>query len=313
MKRMTFLLLAALTALFAVLVALDVINFETDRIDRWVMIVGFAGVAFFVGLASADSSHGPSTSQRAGIDQATAARQEDRSALPARPGSLVRSSGPAADREELEELEEPTLDLVALETDPVDAELREMMDDDQLDRMDDISMDDVSMDDISMDQMDQIDEDQMDEIAALVDRPEPDAVEHLSASDAVAEAVGDDRMIDPHTIDPAIQPIPQRVPADLEASTDGPIARIELRLADYDDEALQKLVKDSEAIVIAEMVRTGQLTSAGELTERDIASMVFLSYTSDEMLAELRLRKSLDQPGEVAVTDRALAPLKNIE
>ena len=90
-------------------------------------------------------------------------------------------------------------------------------------------------------------------------------------------------------------------------------ARIELRLADYDDEALQRLVKESERLVIAEMVRTGQLTSAGGLTEKDIASMIFLAYNSDEMLAELRLRKSLDQPGEVAVTDKDLAPLRNIE
>ena len=68
-----------------------------------------------------------------------------------------------------------------------------------------------------------------------------------------------------------------------------------------------------ESVVIAEMVRTGQLTSEGNLTERDVASMVFLAYTSEEMLAELRLRKALDQPGDVAVTGRDLAPLKNIE
>ena len=100
--------------------------------------------------------------------------------------------------------------------------------------------------------------------------------------------------------------------ADIEPA-DTPIARLELRLADYDDEALRRVVKESEALVIAEMVRTGQLTSAGELTDRDIASMVFLALTSEEMLAELRMRKALDQPGEVAITDRALAPLKNME
>ena len=46
MKRPLFSILAAAAGLFAILIALDAINFETDRIDRWVMIFSFGGVAF---------------------------------------------------------------------------------------------------------------------------------------------------------------------------------------------------------------------------------------------------------------------------
>jgi hypothetical protein len=277
---MTFLLLAALSGLFAVLVAIDAINFETDRIDRWTMIFGFAGVAFFLGLASADSSGSSTsepTSRRGAAEQALQDHRLDPSTLPARPGSLLRT---AVTSETVDDAtpEEPALDLIALETDPVETELQEI-----------------------------IDEDQMNEIAALVEESEAEPVD----AGIVTDGAADQTVITADETDPAIQPLPRPASADITSAE--PIARVELRLADYDDEALQKLVKDSEALVIAEMVRTGQLTSAGELTESDIASMVFLAYTSDEMLAELRLRKSLDQPGDVALTDRALAPLKNIE
>lgn len=281
MKRMTFLVLAALALLFAVLVAIDAINFETDRIDRWAMIFGFAGVAFFLGLASADSSGSSTsepTSRRGAAERTLQDHRLDPSKLPARPGSLLRTTVSSETVDDAAP-EEPALDLIALETDPVEAELQEI-----------------------------IGEDQMNEIAALVEESEAASVEDGIVTD---DAAADQTVTIAADTDPAIQPVPRPTSADV--TTAEPIARVELRLADYDDEALQKLVKDSEALVIAEMVRTGQLTSAGELTESDIASMVFLAYTSDEMLAELRLRKSLDQPGDVAVTDRALAPLKNIE
>lgn len=104
-------------------------------------------------------------------------------------------------------------------------------------------------------------------------------------------------------------------PGDLVPGSESvePLARLELRLTDYADDDLQRVVKESESVIIAEMVRTGQLSSEGDLTEKDIASMVFLAFTSEEMLAELRLRKSLDQPGLEASTGSDFAPLKNIE
>ena len=104
MKRTLFLILAALAAVFAVLVAVDIISFEADR---WVMIFGFAAAVLFVVLARADSANGE-----------------------AEPGSVDHnpSDGMA---------QEPVIDLVAIQAtpvgnDPVDAELQEMIDDDQM-------------------------------------------------------------------------------------------------------------------------------------------------------------------------------------
>ena len=179
--------------------------------------------------------------------------------------------------------ETATIDLVALEAEPAptvddDPETHEVSDDEQID-----------------------------EITALIERAAEDDSD--ATLDQVDPSVRDDVTLEAASGSSEI---------DRLADQAQPLARLDLRLADYDDEALRRVVKESEGLVIAEMVRTGQLTSAGELTERDIASMVFLSYTSEEMLAELRLRKALDdderaQPGDVALTERALAPLKNME
>ncbi len=311
MKRLMFLLLAALTALFAVLIAADAINFQTDRTDRWAMIFGFAGVAFFIGLASADSS-----STDTDPDAATAAPRATRPTprtgatdsvppppRPMGPGQRPpMASGDApplpkrvtstfAEYVDLVPAGEPTpaaatVDLLALEAEPApvaedEPEIHEVADDTQID-----------------------------EITALVEQAMHGGAD--SSSDQVDGSIPDNEV--------AASPGAEIDLSETERTAEAaqPLARLDLRLADYDDEALRRVVKESEGLVIAEMVRTGQLTSAGELTERDIASMVFLSYTSEEMLAELRLRKALDdsdrdQPGDVALTDRALAPLKNME
>lgn len=274
MKRTLFLILAALVAVFGVLVALDVVNFETDRIDRWVMIFSFAGVAFLVGLASADAtgSDAEPTSARALAAQQMGQNRLAPSDLPSKPGSLHRSAPTDVTDEPILELIE--IDQDQLDVDPIDAELHEM-----------------------------IDEDQIDEITALVD----DTLIEQSLAEGIHETE-ESQAAGTSAIDApgggALTPA---------GDQGGPLARLELRLADYDDAALERVVKESESVVINEMIRTGQLTSEGELTERDIASMVFIAYTSEEMLAELRLRKAMAQPGDVAVTGRDLAPLKNIE
>ncbi len=305
MKRSTYLLLAAIPALAAVLFALDAVNLETDRMDRWAMIFSVAGAVFFLALATADVSSStddagsgtPSPRGRSGA-MASSARPsslpsrpvgprgrssddvdiEDFPPLPARLGSLFTEptdDGEATsipERIEPQAVEPQSSDLVALPSDP----LADLVDDEQIELADD---------------------EQIEEITALVEAAEQEAPTGIDAEAEPAVSTELEPSLDPDT--------PQ------------PLARLDLRLADYDDEALRRVVKESEALVIAEMVRTGQLTSEGELTERDIASMVFLSYTSEEMLDELRLRKALDiqddQPGDVAVTERALAPLKNME
>jgi hypothetical protein len=220
-KRTLFLILAALAAVFAVLVAVDIISFEADRL---VMIFGFAAAVLFVVLARTDPANGEAES-----------------------GSVDHnpSDGMA---------QEPVIDLVAIQAtpvgnDPVDAELQEMIDDDQ-----------------------------MHEITALVDEPLPGDSQAEKTRPARANVVGT-------STSGAIT---------VAAGEGEPLARLELRLADYDDAALEQVVRESESVVIDEMVRTGQLTSTGELTEHDVASMVFIAYTSEELLAELRLRKALD-------------------
>ena len=284
MKNSFFLVPALALAGFATLLALDIVNFEeglageTSQIDRWVMIVSFAGAAAFIGLASADSSS--ADEDVAGTSRAAAARKlgegrPDPSELPSKPGSLLkqateRKEAPAAQEEpiEAEIAVEPVGALIpdALPTesiDPVDAELQSLIDDDQMQEINEL----VAAADAEVD----------------IDIDAEEAGEIVPGSESVE-----------------------------------PLARLELRLADYDDEDLKRVVKESESVVIAEMVRSGQLTSEGELTQKDIASMVFLAYTSEEMLTELRLRKSIDQestghPGLEASTGSDFAPLKNIE
>ena len=282
MKRTLFLILAVLTAVFGVLVALDVVNFETDRIDRWVMIFSFAGVAFLVGLASADAAGGDTepTSTRALAAQKLDQTRPDPADLPSKPGSLHRRQPIEAADASLVETDASLVEVVAMEheqldIDPIEAELHGM-----------------------------IDEEQIDEITALTDNTviEDELDEHSTDVDTSSSPVTSDVDL----------PVEQAA-ITLDDGESVPLARLELRLADYDDAALERVVKESETVVINEMIRTGQLTSEGELTEKDIASMVFLAYTSEEMLAELRLRKALDQPGDVAVTGRDFAPLKNIE
>lgn len=69
-----------------------------------------------------------------------------------------------------------------------------------------------------------------------------------------------------------------------------------LHLGDYSDDDLMAIVKESEATVIRSMIASGQLSSSGALTDRDVATMIFLAYTSSDMLTELRLRKVTSQP-----------------
>ncbi len=289
MKRRTLLLfLAALAAVFALLVAIDVISFDTARADRWVAVLGFAAAAVLVVVATVGSRSEPAASVPEDLDEerssSTPSTPEPELAAPE--AEAVASSAESAERPTIAEPKTPG---PALPTRPTSASAR--------------------ADTLEVDLEELVDDDEMNEIAALVSesnghRPEQDNVEGQKAAQR-----DDEQAIIQGVADTAIESLS----AGIVSTTDEPLARIELRLADYDDEALQRLVKESERLVIAEMVRTGQLTSAGGLTEKDIASMIFLAYNSDEMLAELRLRKSLDQPGEVAVTDKDLAPLRNIE
>lgn len=306
MKRTLLLLPALALAAFGALLALDVVNFEeglageTSQIDRWVMIFCFGGVAAFIGLASADTS--ANLDDESATGRAAAARKlgegrPDPSELPAKPGSLLKKATEAAKPDELDDafiVEAIAAKTITAESIQVD-EAQPIADEVE----DEVEVEDPAsaivaapkptIDPVDAELQSLIDEDQMQEINELV-----------AAADA-AEA--------------SAQESAEIVPGSESVE---PLARLELRLADYDDDDLKRVVKESESVVISEMVRTGQLTSEGALTEKDIASMVFLAYTSDEMLTELRLRKSLDQDspaqaGLDASTGSDFAPLKNIE
>lgn len=305
MKRLLFLLLAALTGSFAVLVAIDVINFETARIDRWAMIVGFGATAFLLALAAADSSSDASEADAAAgplPPRPLASDPLPPRSLPPSSGAPTRPIDPAPRSTLAKDIDNAPL--LPKRIGPLTSEPGAPASSDLVQVESESTSDSASPDEVVA----VSDDEQIDEITALVE-----------------QAMSADRAGDPTPHDAAWAPSGSSIDhGEIERSiqTAGeepqPLARLDLRLADYDDDALRRVVKESEALVIAEMVRSGQLTSSGELTERDIASMVFLSYTSEEMLEELRLRKAIDdtdrnQPGEVASTERALAPLKNIE
>lgn len=305
MRNSFFLLPALGLVVFGTLLALNIVNFEeglaseTSQTDRWVMIFSFAGAAAFIGLTIADSGHDndAAVTGRAAAAQKLGAGRPDPSELPAKPGSLLKKTvepQPADDDRELAVPLIPSIDDAIEAIVPDTAE--PFADEPEPVELETAAFESVaalaaeSVDPVDAELQSLIDDDQMQEINELV-----------AAADTNAE-------LDTETDDAV-----EMVPAGVE-----PLARLELRLADYDDDDLKRVVKESESVVIAEMVRSGQLTSEGELTQQDIASMVFLAYTSDEMLTELRLRKSIDaestgHPGLDASTGSDLAPLKNIE
>lgn len=311
MKRTLLLLPALALAIFGALLALDVINFEeglageTSQIDRWVMIFCFGGVAAFIGLASADTSadsDSEATTGRAAVARKLGEGRPDPSELPAKPGSLLKKAAEAAESHDVddafianaigaktisaESIHVDDAQPIADESEAVEPAAEEPAIEEPEPAVAIVATPKPIIDPVDAELQSLIDEDQMQEINELV---------------AAAET--------------SVQESDEIVPG---SDSVEPLARLELRLADYDDDDLKRVVKESESVVISEMVRTGQLTSEGALTEKDIASMVFLAYTSDEMLTELRLRKSLDQDspaqaGLDASTGSDFAPLKNIE
>lgn len=329
MKRSLLLLPAVALAVFGALLALDIVNFEqglageTSQIDRWVMIFSFGGVAAFIGLASADTS---SNDDDEATGRAVAARKlgegrPDPSELPSKPGSLLKKVAAPAEREVVRagindtddtdddaNTESPILtEALTAESIEVDdakpiadeplVETEEPIDVSLIDEPVEASASSEALVATGMPSIDPVDA----ELQSLIDDDQMQEINELVAAAAEAEAAEEEG--------DAIVPGSESVE---------PLARLELRLADYDDEDLKRVVKESESVVISEMVRTGQLSSEGALTEKDIASMVFLAYTSDEMLTELRLRKTLDQhspdqAGLEASTGSDFAPLKNIE
>lgn len=324
MKRSLLLLPAVALAVFGALLALDIVNFEkglageTSQIDRWVMIFSFGGVAAFIGLASADASS--NDDDEAVTGRAAAARKlgegrPDPSELPSTPGSLLKKVAAPAERQvvdagtdDTDDTKSPILtEVLTAESIEVDdakpiadepfVEIEEPIDVSLIDEPVEASASSDALVATGQPSIDPVDA----ELQSLIDDDQMQEINELVAAAAEAEAAEEEG--------DAIVPGSESVE---------PLARLELRLADYDDEDLKRVVKESESVVISEMVRTGQLSSEGALTEKDIASMVFLAYTSDEMLSELRLRKTLDQhspdqAGLEASTGSDFAPLKNIE
>jgi len=314
MKKSSFVLPAIALAGFGAVLALGIVNFEeglageTSQIDRWVMIFSFAGAAACIGLASADSSSSDGDTAASGAADAATGRaaaarkleesRPDPTELPPKPGSLFKNRPTRDDAEA--GLGKVALDIEGSIEAPVPDNAQPFADQPVDTNSEIAAVPQPIIDPVDAELQSLIDDDQMQEINELVA-----AADETDVGADVTDHAGDD---------PEVEDTTEIVPGSESVE---PLARLELRLADYNDDDLKRVVKESESVVIAEMVRGGQLTSAGELTQQDIASMVFLAYTSDEMLAELRLRKAIDensdQAGLEASTGNDFAPLKNIE
>ncbi len=319
MKRAVFLMSAVALAALGTLMATNVVNVDTDRVDRWIMILCFGGAAAFIGLASSDSSSNPGdapTNGRAATARKPGEGRVTSSELPPRPSSLLKQVPAPIDAQFADEpaIVEPVAVAEAI-VEPV--AVAEAI-------IEPAIVEPVAVAEAIVEAEPYLDVPIVEVDAAAIAVPGP----LVDPVDAELQSLIDDDQIQEITdlveaADVSIDPDLDLTEADVTELVPGsesvePLARLELRLADYNDDDLRRVVKESEAVVIAEMVRSGQLTSEGALTEKDIASMVFLAYTSDEMLTELRLRKTIDQqshdqPGLEATTGSAFAPLKNIE
>lgn len=265
MKRSIFFVLAAIAGLLVALLALDVINFETDQSDGRAVIVGIGCVVLLAALGFSGAQQDETDTGRTAAARRLGEGRVDPADLPSKPGSLLRQAASPTEVLAVNELtaDEPvaTVEFDEPELDEPAATIAGNIEDVAVAV---VAVTEPAIDPVDAELQSLIDDDQMYEINQLVEAAdEPDDHEDHSEIVQGSESVE-------------------------------PLARLELHLADYDDEDLKRVVKESESVVVAEMVRTGQLTSEGELTEKDIASMVFLAYTSEEMLTELRLRKSLN-------------------
>ncbi len=141
-------------------------------------------------------------------------------------------------------------------------------------------------------------------------------IDTLSNAPSASVAVGDDSasfvdldaILDadtpaPISVSNAVSSIPEHTPEPetmtgqkaIEPVVELPVPS-SINLDIYSDVDLITTVKKGERSVIQQMMARGQLTKSGPLSEQDIAMMIFLACTSDDLLVDLRARKATAQP-----------------
>ena len=124
----------------------------------------------------------------------------------------------------------------------------------------------------------------------IVEEPvmEEPAIEEPSIEEPVP-AIG---LTEPETAEPEI----------VEPETAERVALVPalLDVTKYSDSELVAIIEQNEAATVQSLVASGELSTSGPLTSNDVATMIFLAYTNEELLTELRLRKATMQPVEIS-------------
>ena len=130
---------------------------------------------------------------------------------------------------------------------------------------------------------------------------------HMTDKVPVAEPIVEEPVIEepepavgltePETADPET--------ADPETAEPEPAERVALvpallDVTKYSDSELVAIIEQNEAATVQSLVASGELSTSGPLTSNDVATMIFLAYTNEELLTELRLRKATMQPVEIS-------------
>ncbi len=293
MKRL-FLVVIAVAALgFGALVALDVVSFETDRADRWAMILAFALVVFCVGVATAIGEEEPKPTRAAQIEAPVRQVPATLGSLKERMPDRVPSPAMAGSGLDIEPDAEVAPDL--------DPEPRHDQDDG--DREDSHDVDDsvmehpvvdVDLEDVSSSIPDSVPVDWSGAPVTRVMRIEPADEPEANEADTVESAP------EP-TPEPAAEPVVPQPAAEIEpVAIDQPETLAHAAalpdLSHYSDAQIVATVLESEEAVIRQMIEAGQLSTDGPITDDDVAVMVYLACTTDDLLEELRLRKATNQP-----------------
>lgn len=314
MRRPLFALLALGSLAFGLAVLVNAVDLGTDRQNRWAVIFAFAGVMFCVGVLSAGGSKDdePAVEQASNERRARAER-----VVPAAPGSLrtptmqkVPATAMAVGLDDSSRGRAGGFDdsfSVFDDRDPGPAPWRTETDEDDASAAtnttfehtapDNTASEDTAPDDVRLD-------------GAATDETGSehwlfggsgetldlrDAEEQPAAAARPLAAVPDTTRPDPTPPDPTPPDTTRPDPSLPVANGDDQAHRIAAALVElegYSDQDLVATVKQSEATVIHTMMERGQLSTDGPITDQDVAMMVFLSCTTEELLDDLRSRKA---------------------
>ncbi len=145
--------------------------------------------------------------------------------------------------------------------------------------------------------------------ADISDQADPPSRPHLTliTSATVSRRIEAAEYVDPvraELIDLRPQPPEEPAPDDVQASTGS--EQIDAG-ADFDDERLDTAIRSGEIQVISTLIQQGMLTTDGPITDRDVRTMVYVAFTSNELR---KLIKSGGTPDLVRAGDVDLGPVE---